>query len=103
MPPDDQLGRDFSVSRAAISLPPWVSPGKRLGTYLSQMVTEFPTYPFIRMGPTIYCGVVEAIRAYIDGKPLKTEQYDFPTVYDGRRGMQFICKADAGPHPDDHE
>ena len=42
---------------------------------------------------TIYCGVVEAIRAYIDGKPLKTEQYDFPTVYDGRRGMQFICKA----------
>jgi predicted dehydrogenase len=42
---------------------------------------------------TIYCGVVEAIRRYVDGKPMSTEQYDFPTVYDGVRGMQFITKA----------
>ncbi|MDE0555600.1 MAG: Gfo/Idh/MocA family oxidoreductase [Candidatus Poribacteria bacterium] len=42
---------------------------------------------------TIYVGVVEAIRRYIDGNPMKTEAYDFPTVYDGLRGMQFIYKA----------
>ena len=42
---------------------------------------------------TIYGGVTEAIRRYIDGNPMKTEEYDFPTVYDGLRGMQFIYKA----------
>lgn len=42
---------------------------------------------------TIYCGVVKAIRAHIDGKPLKTEEYDFPTIYDGLRGMEFITGA----------
>lgn len=42
---------------------------------------------------TIYCGVTEAIRAFIDGRPLKTAEYDFPTVYDGLRGMQFISRA----------
>ena len=42
---------------------------------------------------TIYVGVVEAIRRHIDGEPMETEAYDFPTVYDGLRGMQFIYKA----------
>ena len=42
---------------------------------------------------TIYVGVVEAVRRYIDGDPMDTEAYDFPTVYDGLRGMQFIYKA----------
>lgn len=42
---------------------------------------------------TIYCGVTAAVRRYIDGKPLKPEEYDFPTVYDGLRGMQFIYAA----------
>ena len=42
---------------------------------------------------TIYVGVVEAVRRHIDGDPMKTEAYDFPTVYDGLRGMQFIYKA----------
>ena len=28
-----------------------------------------------------------------DGKPLKTAEYEFPTVYDGLRGMQFITRA----------
>ena len=41
---------------------------------------------------TIYVGVVEAVRQYIDGDPMDTEAYDFPTVYDGLRGMQFIYK-----------
>ena len=41
---------------------------------------------------TIYVGVIEAIRRHIDGVPVKAEEYDFPTVYDGLRGMQFIYK-----------
>jgi len=41
----------------------------------------------------VYDGVVDAIRRYIDGNPLSTAEYTFPTVYDGLRGMQFIYKA----------
>jgi len=42
---------------------------------------------------TIYVGVTRAIRRYIDGKPLKTSEYEFPTIYDGVRGMEFIYAA----------
>lgn len=42
---------------------------------------------------TIYDGVVRAIRRHIDGQPLRTDQYDFPTVHDGLRGMRFIQQA----------
>lgn len=42
---------------------------------------------------TIYNGVTEAIRAHIDGKPMKVADYNFPTVHDGLRGMEFITKA----------
>ena len=42
---------------------------------------------------TIYCGVAEAIRRHIDGNPMTEQEYDFPTVRDGLRGMQFITKA----------
>lgn len=42
---------------------------------------------------TIYVGVADAIRQHIDGDPMKAEEYDFPTVYDGLRGMKFIYKA----------
>ncbi len=41
----------------------------------------------------IYCDFVEAVRAHIDGEPMATEDYRFPTVYDGLRGMQFIYAA----------
>jgi predicted dehydrogenase len=42
---------------------------------------------------TIYCGVAEAIRRHAEGRPMRTDDYEFPTVYDGLRGMQFIAKA----------
>ncbi len=42
---------------------------------------------------TIYCGIAEAVRKSIDGEPLSTDEYDFPTVYDGLRGMKFITRA----------
>jgi len=41
----------------------------------------------------IYVGVVEAVRRHIDGNPMKPEEYGFPTVHDGLRGLQFIYSA----------
>ena len=67
--------------------------------YLSEIAsssTRVPTgHPegFIEGFANIYCGFAEAVRSYIDGKPLKTEDYVFPTVYDGRRGIRFIQRA----------
>jgi len=67
--------------------------------YLSEPAmncTRIPTgHPegYLEAFATIYCGVVEAIRKFIDGEPLNTEEYDFPTVYDGLRGMKFITRA----------
>lgn len=59
-------------------------------------VTRVPTgHPegYLEAFATIYDGVVRAIRSHLDGKPLATGDYDFPTVYDGLRGMQFIHAA----------
>lgn len=53
-----------------------------------------PGHPegYLEAFATIYVGVTEAIRRHIDGSPMKTAEYEFPTVHDGRRGMQFIYK-----------
>ncbi|MBI5761372.1 MAG: Gfo/Idh/MocA family oxidoreductase [Planctomycetales bacterium] len=58
--------------------------------------TRIPTgHPegYLEAFATIYCGVVRAIRSHLDGQPIKPQQYEFPTVHDGLRGMQFIYKA----------
>jgi predicted dehydrogenase len=41
----------------------------------------------------LYVGALHAIRRHIDGQPMPPSEYDFPTVHDGRRGVQFIHKA----------
>jgi len=67
--------------------------------YLSpaaQGCTRVPTgHPegYLEAFATIYDGVVRAIRRHIDGRPLATEEYEFPTVHDGLRGMKFIHAA----------
>jgi predicted dehydrogenase len=67
--------------------------------YLSapaRAATRLPTgHPegYLEAFATIYGGIAAAIRRHIAGAPLRTEDYDFPTVYDGLRGMQFIAKA----------
>jgi predicted dehydrogenase len=67
--------------------------------YLSESAKNCSRIPtghpegYLEAFATIYCGVVRAVRAHIDGQPLKVGEYDFPTVYDGLRGMQFIYKA----------
>ena len=64
--------------------------------YLSDVAaaaTRIPTgHPegYLEAFASIYVGVAEALRCYIDGSPMKTAEYNFPTVYDGLRGMQFI-------------
>ena len=58
--------------------------------------TRIPTgHPegYLEAFATIYVGIVRAIRAHIDGKPLKPAEYEFPSVHDGLRGMQFITRA----------
>lgn len=67
--------------------------------YLSnpaQACTRIPTgHPegYLEAFATIYAGVVRAIRKHLDGDPMPPEEYDFPTVHDGLRGMQFIERA----------
>jgi predicted dehydrogenase len=71
----------------------------RSAGYLSQAAAEVTRIPpghpegFLEGFATVYAGAIEAVRRYIDGRPMKTEEYKFPTVYDGLRGMQFIYAA----------
>ena len=67
--------------------------------YLTDVAAESTRIPvghpegFLEAFANIYMGAVQAIRRHIDGKPMKTEEYNFPTVYDGLRGMAFIYAA----------
>jgi predicted dehydrogenase len=59
-------------------------------------VTRVPSgHPegYLEAFANIYVGVVQAVRAFIDGKPQKSSEYSFPTVRDGLRGMRFVEKA----------
>jgi predicted dehydrogenase len=67
--------------------------------YLSEAAMKVTRVPwghpegYLEAFANIYCDFVEAVRAHVDGNPMKTEDYAFPTVYDGLRGMQFIYAA----------
>ena len=71
----------------------------RASGYLSATAREATRVPtghpegYLEAFANIYCGAIEAIRNHIDRNPLKKNEYNFPTVYDGLRGMQFIYKA----------
>jgi len=66
--------------------------------YLSAAATDVSRVPtghaegYLEAFAAVYVGVVRAIRRHLDGNPLPTEEYQFPTVYDGLRGMQFIAQ-----------
>lgn len=69
--------------------------GPGTGT-LSQEISRIPSgHPegYLEAFANIYLNAAEAIHAHIAGNPVKTEDYKFPTVYDGLRGMEFIYKA----------
>jgi predicted dehydrogenase len=67
--------------------------------YLSEEAMRVTRVPwghpegYLEAFANIYCDFVEAVRAHVDGQPMETEDYRFPTVYDGLRGMQFIYAA----------
>jgi predicted dehydrogenase len=67
--------------------------------YLVDFATQSTRVPtghpegYLEAFANIYCGAVEAIRCFIDGKPMRTDHYRFPTVYDGLRGMKFVITA----------
>jgi len=71
----------------------------RAAGYLSERAAGATRIPvghpegYLEAFANIYTGAVEAIRRHIDGKPMKTSKYNFPTVYDGLRGMAFIYAA----------
>ncbi len=71
----------------------------RASDYLSKAAEESTRIPtghpegYLEAFANIYCDAVEAIRRHLEGRPMKTEEYNFPTVYDGLRGMEFIYKA----------
>jgi len=41
----------------------------------------------------VYLGAVHAIRSHVDGAPMSPLAYDFPSVHEGSRGVQFIHRA----------
>ncbi len=69
------------------------------GEYLSDAASEATRIPtghpegYLEAFANVYRGAIEAIRRHIDGKPMKTSEYNFPTVYDGLRGLKFIYAA----------
>lgn len=69
------------------------------GEYLSAaatLSTRIPTgHPegFLEAFANIYVGVAEAICRHIEGRPLKVDSYNFPSVYDGLRGLRFVKAA----------
>jgi predicted dehydrogenase len=69
------------------------------GNYLAEAATQGTRLPpghqegYMEAFANIYNGAFEAIRAELEGKPMKVEEYSFPTVYDGLRAQQFITRA----------
>ena len=67
--------------------------------YLSAAAAECSRIPtghpegYLEAFATLYCGFAKAVRAHLSGTPLTTEEYDFPTVHDGVRGLEFITRA----------
>ena len=53
-----------------------------------------PGHPeaFLEAFANVYLGAAEAIRAKQAGKKLKKLEGDYPTIYDGARGVHFIEK-----------
>ena len=48
---------------------------------------------FLEAFANVYVGAIHAIRCYLNGTPISPLAYDFPSVHDGCRGVQFIHRA----------
>jgi predicted dehydrogenase len=69
--------------------------GRDMAEPVQKLVRAWPAHPegFLEAFGNVYLGAYEAIRAHIAGRPMKAEDYNCPTVYDGLRGMQFVYAA----------
>ncbi len=65
----------------------YVSPESRAACRVPKGHTE----GFVSAFANVYCDFVRAVRRSLDGKPMRPDEYQFPTVVDGLRGMQFIA------------
>jgi predicted dehydrogenase len=71
----------------------------RAGRYLSSAAAAATRVPvghpegYLEAFATIYDGFVRAVRAHLEGRPIPPDEYDFPNVRDGLRGMEFIDAA----------
>jgi len=71
----------------------------RAGVAMSEVATAATRLPaghpegYFEAFANIYCGVTDAIRHCLDGEPLSSDQYDFPTVHHGLRGMTLVYAA----------
>ena len=62
----------------------------------STAIVRVPTgHPegYLEAFANIYRGLINAVRSHIDEEPKQIADYNFPTVYDGLRGLQFIYAA----------
>jgi len=68
------------------------------GEYLSPEAMEYTRVPtghpegYLDAFAAVYDGIIIALRRHIDGNPMRVEEYNFPSVYDGLRGMELITK-----------
>ena len=68
------------------------------GNYLSESATQITRLPsghqegYLEAFANVYQGAFEAIRAELDGKPMKATEYKFPTVYDGLRARRNLSR-----------
>jgi len=67
----------------------YLSPAAAKATHVPVGHTE----GYLEAFATIYDGFTRAVRAHLDGRPLPMSDYEFPTVRDGLRGMEFIHAA----------
>ncbi len=69
------------------------------GEYLAKAATNVTRVPtghpegYLEAFANIYVGFIRAVRRSLDGSPMSVSEYDFPTVYDGLRGMRFVTRA----------
>jgi len=69
--------------------------GDRLSSFATQNCRTPGGHPegYLEAFANVYLGAVHAIRSHVDGAPMSPLAYDFPSVHEGSRGVQFIHRA----------
>ncbi len=71
----------------------------RNASYVSDISSSISRVPsghpegYLEAFANVYDGFIEAVRRHLDGSPMARDEYVFPDVHDGLRGMLFIERA----------